>query len=105
MAKFIKSLNPFECYIEAAKVLLPKKRYFNSANNAGKKNIVEVTDEQYTTILKDKVIKTMIDSGSLIVLDILPEEYKDVKVKNLELTDEVRQLKAQIEALKQKKAK
>ena len=92
--KYIQSFAQFESTMEG--VFIPKGSYSLAAQSTGKKNITAVDDEKIEILKKNRIFQAMEKKGEVKIYDVLPDAFKDAGMKNKELSEENKSLKAQL---------
>lgn len=95
---YIQSFWQYE--INFGDVTLPKHHYTISEIERGKKNIVEVTDEQFERIQKDKMFQNLLEQKKYRILNNLPFNYRTSNELLKEKNDEILKLQEELKSLK-----
>jgi len=95
---YIHSFTQFESIFKG--IFIPKKYYTPIEYNRGKRPIVEVTNAQIEILKTDKIFNYMVAKGELLILDTMPIQFIDAKIKNGILETENAKLKAELSKIK-----
>jgi hypothetical protein len=100
---YLQSRHPYE--LEVKGVLLPKKEYTDREMQSGKRNIVQIKEEQLELLKTDKVFSTLLQNGQYVIMENVPTQYLNM-VDKLKITEEnyikiINEKDKQIEALGQ----